>query len=536
MQTWRKYIPMKKILRKVYRAILRRLPHVMNMSASTAVEKNASNKLSWSLGTLSLAIYDCGRASEVYEKIQARCQAEGIGYFLGGSTTFGTHALQVAFKDAESFNAVVMSVCGTNDVFRFQGSGSKAIALLSQLWEDEDSEFYDILVEEKTAMHVSPHLKFYSRIEVTFWQGLNNFSSEDIIQTPRENRSFSRICRETFDDLISRNADIDAEAVNDVFEHKFPIDIVYTWVNDADPVWAARKNQASRDVGKNSTSVTPQRAMLNERFRNRDELLYSLRSIELFAPWVRHIYLVTDNQIPDWLVEDHPKLTIVDHKDIFRDPDMLPCFNSSAIECQLHHIEGLSEHFIYFNDDVMLGQTTQPEDFFLANGQAKFFPSPQRANETDIDDTREEYLIADANALKLLKRDFGFVMRKIMMHTPHPSRRSVLQELEDKYQAEFDACSHQTFRSKFDLRPIAFMQHGLAFMTGRAIPDTISNRYLALWKPSIGIQFDNLLKSREKKTLCINDVGVSCEREEEINEMVSDFLESYFPIPSSFEK
>ena len=44
------------------------------------------------------------------------------------------------------------------------------------------------------------------------------------------------------------------------------------------------------------------------------ELRYSLRSVEQFAPWVRQIFVVTNGQIPSWLNLDNPRLTIVTHK------------------------------------------------------------------------------------------------------------------------------------------------------------------------------------------------------------------------------
>ncbi len=92
-------------------------------------------------------------------------------------------------------------------------------------------------------------------------------------------------------------------------------------------------------------------------------------------PWVRHVYVVTDRQVPPWLNVEHPQLTVVDHREIFRDPSVLPVFNSHAIESQLHHIPGLSEHYLYLNDDFFFGRPVQPELFFHANGIAKFFLS-----------------------------------------------------------------------------------------------------------------------------------------------------------------
>ncbi|KAF0294176.1 N-acetylglucosamine-1-phosphotransferase subunits alpha/beta [Amphibalanus amphitrite] len=103
------------------------------------------------------------------------------------------------------------------------------------------------------------------------------------------------------------------------------------------------------------------------------ELRYSLRSLERHAPWIRRVFLVTNGQIPDWLTLDNPKLTLVTHEEIFPDHDHLPTFSSPAIEAHIHRIPGLSEHFLYFNDDVLLGQPVWPEDFLVPGGGYKVF-------------------------------------------------------------------------------------------------------------------------------------------------------------------
>jgi hypothetical protein len=42
------------------------------------------------------------------------------------------------------------------------------------------------------------------------------------------------------------------------------------------------------------------------------------RSLWKHAPWIRHVYIVTNGQIPYWLNTQHPKLTVVPHSEIFR--------------------------------------------------------------------------------------------------------------------------------------------------------------------------------------------------------------------------
>ena len=107
------------------------------------------------------------------------------------------------------------------------------------------------------------------------------------------------------------------------------IDIVYLWVDGNDPKWQAKRNRFIGNIVENSS------VNCKGRYSNNDELKYSLRSIELYIPWIRNIFIVTDNQIPEWLDTSNPKIRIIDHKEIMP-PESLPCFNSCLIE-----------HFIY---------------------------------------------------------------------------------------------------------------------------------------------------------------------------------------------
>ena len=134
------------------------------------------------------------------------------------------------------------------------------------------------------------------------------------------------------------------------------IDFVVPWVDDSDPLWRAKKAQY--------TGVEEQEGNTDVRFRDWNTLKYWFRGVEKFAPWVRYVYFVTDAQKPEWLNVDHPRLRWVKHTD-FIPAEYLPTFNANTIEWNLHRIEGLSERFVYFNDDVFLIRRVDPEDFFV---------------------------------------------------------------------------------------------------------------------------------------------------------------------------
>ncbi|ETI53015.1 hypothetical protein F443_03984 [Phytophthora nicotianae P1569] len=164
-----------------------------------------------------------------------------------------------------------------------------------------------------------------------------------------------------------------------------PIDVVYTWVNGTDPRWKKEKEfwhkhwiasltgQPLPVWGQEADVKGKDDSNSDNRFRDNEELRYSLRSLEKYAPWVRHIYVVTDGQIPSWLDIESPKLSIVKHRDIFANKSHLPVFSSPAIEWNLDNIPGLSDMFLYFNDDVFLGSPVRPEDFVSQAGVQKAY-------------------------------------------------------------------------------------------------------------------------------------------------------------------
>ncbi|XP_053497848.1 N-acetylglucosamine-1-phosphotransferase subunits alpha/beta isoform X2 [Ictalurus furcatus] len=113
------------------------------------------------------------------------------------------------------------------------------------------------------------------------------------------------------------------------------------------------------------------------RFEDNEELRYSLRSVERHAPWVRHIFIVTNGQIPSWLNLDNPRVTVVTHEEIFQNQSHLPTFSSPAIETHIHRIPGLSQKFIYLNDDVLFGKDVWPDDFYShSKGQKVYLTWP----------------------------------------------------------------------------------------------------------------------------------------------------------------
>ncbi|WP_340375176.1 stealth family protein [Streptomyces sp. SS7] len=318
-------------------------------------------------------------------------------------------------------------------------------------------------------------------------------------------------------------------------DHLFPIDVVYTWVDDSDPVW-----RANRDALRGRQATAPggalhEQAANDARYTSRDELRYSLRSIHQYAPWVRHIFLVTAGQVPSWLNTDFPGIRVVDHREIFSDPNALPTFNSHAIESQLHHIPDLSEHFLYLNDDVFFGRPVQPGQFFHANGLTKFFQSKAlipsgRAGAEDL-----PVNAAGRNSRGLIAQQFGTVISQKMKHTPHALRRSVLTEIEQIYAKAHRVTQHSRFRSPSDVPIASSLHHYYAFHSARATVGDIRYVYVDLADALAQRRLDNLLARRNFDTFCMNDTVTAADPDAQ-SRMVKNFLEAYFPVLSPFEK
>lgn len=140
-------------------------------------------------------------------------------------------------------------------------------------------------------------------------------------------------------------------------------DAVITWVDGDDPEHAKKINAYKDQTGQ----LTINSSKSKTRFTNNGELLYCLKSIQKHAKWIDHIYIVTDSQTPsldDEVLADL-KITLIDHKDIFRGYEKyLPTFNSITIESMIHNIPGLAEQYLYFNDDFFILSKVTPQDFF----------------------------------------------------------------------------------------------------------------------------------------------------------------------------
>jgi len=309
------------------------------------------------------------------------------------------------------------------------------------------------------------------------------------------------------------------------------IDIVYTWVDGADPAWRAIRNQYYAEWKGEAINFD---ANSKNRFRNRNELKYSLRSVYTFAPWVNHIYIVTFGQRPTWL-KDHPKITIVDHSEIFQDPAHLPTFNSHAIEANLHRVPGLSERYIYLNDDVLFAAEVSEDDFFTTRGKIRMHFSKHQVPDGTPKEDESAYDSAWRNTNALLNSIFGSEKRFKLAHAPFPLTKSLVQRIENQFPNIFNLVSSHKFRVPTDYTLTnGLIQYYALYMNAARVGREAVGKLLVgqdLQRNEKRIKTANEMTC---KFFCVQDLT---EKDNPlIDKQVFEFFENKYPVAAPWEK
>lgn len=231
-----------------------------------------------------------------------------------------------------------------------------------------------------------------------------------------------------------------------------PVDIVYLWVDGSDAAWRHKRQQARLALNAQQQHQVPVYGDVEGRFRDNDELRYSLRALERFFPQHGHIYIVTDAQVPTWL-RPQEGLTIVDHRALIP-ARALPTFDSSNIESYIHRIPGLSERYIYFNDDVFFGAPVALTHWFWERGIYTCWSDERAVRPGSLcrdADTLENACRAsmgwlDAHPGRISDPHYRHTCRTFA-HGPRPMLRSLMWQLEDLAPALFAGVRSTVFRN-----------------------------------------------------------------------------------------
>ncbi|TAP27131.1 stealth conserved region 3 domain-containing protein [Arthrobacter sp. S41] len=317
----------------------------------------------------------------------------------------------------------------------------------------------------------------------------------------------------------------------DVQDFTSPIDAVYTWVDSADPEWQTAYREFKQSVPAGEAHPTSRDL---GRYTSRDELKYSLRSLEMNMPWIRNIYLVTAGQVPSWLNTENTKIKLVSHAEIFDTPEeCLPTFNSHAIETQLANIEGLSEHFIYVNDDIFFGRPMSPNVFFTGSGSVKY--SLAKAHYAEAANPRLAVNLAAKLNAGLIESKYGKTTSLKFKHVAHPQLRSIHKLIRETFPDEVKATARHKFRHVEDISVPSSLAHYVAAAEGLGVPADIEYSYVDLGGDHLPMKLYRLVRGRGMQMFCLNEVASVSEKEKR-GQLAKRVLDALFPFKSSYEK
>jgi hypothetical protein len=242
---------------------------------------------------------------------------------------------------------------------------------------------------------------------------------------------------------------------------------------------------------------------------------------------------VTSGQVPPWLDLDHRGVRVVPHGEIMP-ADALPTFNSHAIETSLHHIPGLAEHWLYLNDDFFVGRPIRPEALFSPAGLSSVFFAQSTIGLTDLPDS-PPWLKAAWNNRRLLQGEFGAVTTNALAHAPYAVRTSVLQEIEQRFSEVVKRTTYSPFRSDTDISMLSSFAQHYGLLTGAAYAADVDNVFVNISNSDLDWQLSQLL-DRDQDFFCLGDHHDHGFRTWRLDEMLTTFLQAYYPVAAPWEK
>jgi len=310
------------------------------------------------------------------------------------------------------------------------------------------------------------------------------------------------------------------------------IDVVYTWVDYKDKKWKNLRGIYSKHV-----ENKPRESNNKNRFYNIDELKYSLRSIFKYGSWLNKIFIVVhDGQRPKWL-KNSKKIKIIEHSEIYDNLNHLPTFNSQSIECHIDKIKDLSDYFLYFNDDMFLGNNLKYYDLIDKKTNKPYFLVDEYSALPHFfkRDPITGYEHAWNNINNLLKENYNIknINTMIPIHQARLYNKNFIKLVKKKFKNYFERTSKSRFRSKDDISPLGLVSMYGLYNKFFVMKLTLSTYYLR--------ECENLNKSLIKKKLkelkmkrpiffCINSINNKNKK------LMKQFFEDYYPNKCMIEK
>ena len=306
--------------------------------------------------------------------------------------------------------------------------------------------------------------------------------------------------------------------------------MVYLWVDGSDPEWQARRSAFTGQKLDNTE------ANCKGRYADNDELKYNLRAVEKYAPWIRHVFIVTDGQTPAWLDTSCPDVTVVNQNDIIPEVSR-PCYNSSLIEHFLYRIPGLSEHFLYANDDMFLNKPVTPDTFFTSDGlpivrliHARLRDWYLAFRKHVLGVPYKYYIRTLYNSAGLVRKRYGVYYSGKPHHNIDAYVRSDNRLVAEEFSREISAVLNNHQRKDNDLQRVIYSYAALARKRGRLqyVTQRTSFRFHIQKKSHYA-----KLRRYDPLFFCMNDSEYAADSD---RKRVTEFLAGRFPDKSRFEK
>ncbi len=307
------------------------------------------------------------------------------------------------------------------------------------------------------------------------------------------------------------------------------MDIVITWVDGKSSEHREARAKRACAVGKTGDDFDGGQEHL---YRDLGQLRYLLRSLELYAPWRGKVFLVTDGQVPVWVNKEAPGLVCVSHRDFLSSSD-LPTFNSRAIEASLHRIEGVSERFVYFNDDFFLMNETSVQDFVREDGSICLHMNPYRHARRCQASCIPSYIEPLCHSEELLEGHFGTREWLMMEHIPYLIDRGMMEELQGLFAKEWQKESARPFREVEGIDPLHLYSNYL-LAKGNLLVEAPALYYGLTDNRAMNAAVYEVLLRYPPRFVCLNDEMGSCR--EGVLEDLHAFYEAAFPHRSCFER
>ena len=313
------------------------------------------------------------------------------------------------------------------------------------------------------------------------------------------------------------------------------VDIVYLWVDSNDEIWRKKRRRSFETFLKNNKDNIALYANTDGRFRDNGELIFNLRCLEKFFPGHGHVYIVTDEHRPEWLVQNK-RITIVDHKNIISKKKS-PIFASANIETYIHRIPNLSENFFYLNDDIFFGMPVN-KNWWFDKELKYFYVNESHDKYNELHSTLLSPINSSTQSMLWMKEKYkNYKHQNIALaHAPRPYKKSLLFKIEEQAIALYNKIREKNFRTWKTPGIIGdFVPRWLEY---NKYAEIIHSEFLYIESGSDKIVKDlDLLKQKFGKIpfFCINDTCDDADPSDFRLQAVREGMEKLLANKSSFE-